>query len=110
MMVRSFILAAALLAASAAEAEPRRTLAVTHIAIGDLDLQSHAGAERLLRRLNAAAGQLCSAVRSPLLPAAEGRAYHCRREAVRAAVGRLNTPSLSRAYAMLFPAPPPATP
>jgi UrcA family protein len=110
-MVRSFFLAAvALLTASVAQAEPRRTLAMTRISIGDLDLRSDAGAERLLGRLNAAAGQLCATVRTPLLPAAEGRAYHCRREAMRAAVERLNTPTVSRAYALVFPALPPATP
>jgi UrcA family protein len=110
-MVRSFFLAAvALLTASVAQAEPRRTFAMTHIAVGDLDLQSDAGAERLLRRLNAAAGQLCATERTPLLPAAEGRAWQCRREAMSAAVERLNTPTVSRAYALLFSALPPATP
>jgi UrcA family protein len=109
-MVRTFFLAAALLAAGAVQAEPGRKLVMTRIAVGDLDLQSAAGAERLLRRLNAAAGELCATVRTPLLPAAEGRAYRCRREAVRAALDRLNTPSVSRAYAFQFPAPPPATP
>ena len=105
--MRGSILALLLvLIAVPAQAEPRRSLALTRVAVGDLDLSTERGAATLLRRLNAAARALCAPIRTPLLPQAEGRAYRCRREAIAAAVERLDTPAVSRAYATLFSAPP----
>jgi UrcA family protein len=95
-----------LLTAVPAQAEPRRTLTMTRISVGDLDLSTEGGAATLLRRLNVAAKAMCAPIRTPLLPQAEGRAYRCRREAVAAAVERLDTPAVRRAYAILFSAPP----
>jgi UrcA family protein len=104
-MLRPVLLAfVALLVASGAQAEARRTV-LTRVAVNDLDLQTVAGGQTLLRRLNAAANALCLPVRSALLPRAEARAYRCRRETVWYGVQRLNTPSLSKAYARTSAAP-----
>jgi hypothetical protein len=44
----------------------------------------------MLKRLNAASREMCAQIRTPLLPGNEGRAWKCRREAMAAAMARLN--------------------
>jgi UrcA family protein len=66
--------------------------------VSPLDLHSEAGASVMFRRLDAAARELCAMTRSPLLPSVEGREWRCRREALAAAVQRLNAPRLALAY------------
>ncbi|HET6972348.1 MAG TPA: UrcA family protein [Phenylobacterium sp.] len=90
----------AMAAATSAAAEPRHELLMARVPLGDLDLRTAPGVATLLQRLNAAARELCApAFHSPVFPAAEGRAWRCRREAITAAVARLNSPPLTLAWA-----------
>ena len=90
---------ALLLAAAPATAGGKRELLMARVPVHDLDLASEAGARVMLRRLNAAAGQICAYTRSALFPTASGRAWRCRVAAVRAAVERLDAPRLTLAFA-----------
>ena len=87
------------LAATPAVAEPRHSLMLARVPVGDLDLASDAGARAMLHRLNGAAWELCALAPSVLFPANPGREWRCRRDAVAAAVQRLRTPQLALAYA-----------
>jgi len=109
-MVRAIALLLALALALPAAAGPRHLLTVAAIPIDDLDLSSEAGAAAMLRRLDRAAREICGFTRSPLFPGAEGRAWRCRREAISAAVERLNAPRLSIAWATELSAAPTAHP
>lgn len=111
MLKRSLLAALAMLVfATPAAAEPRRTLMMARVPVGDLDLSTASGARAMLHRLNAAARDLCAFTPSPLLPRAPGLAWRCRRQAVAQAVERLDTRELRLAYAELLTAEPDATP
>jgi UrcA family protein len=97
-MVRLTALLLALTVATPAAAGPRHMLTVAAVPIDDLDLRSEAGAAAMLRRLDRAAREICGFTRTPLFPGAEGRAWRCRREAIGAAVERLNAPRLTLAW------------
>jgi UrcA family protein len=80
---------------------------MARVPFGDLDLATARGAQTLLHRLSVAAKAMCAtAPRTPLLPHEAGRADRCRRDAVAAAVERLNRPQLTVAYAQVVPAAP----
>jgi UrcA family protein len=85
--------------AAPAAAEPRHSLMLARVAVGDLDLSSDRGASAMLQRLDGAARELCALTPSALFPANLGRERRCRREAVAAAVARLRTPQLDLAHA-----------
>lgn len=105
------LIALALLACTTpAEAGPHRVLAMVRVPADDLDLTTEAGAAAMIRRLDAAARQLCAATPSPLLPGHEGRAWRCRREAMAQAVERLETPALAAAHHVWLSADPDADP
>jgi UrcA family protein len=103
-------IAAGLVLAGSASAEPRRTLAMARVPVGDLDLSTAQGARAMLHRLNAAARELCAYTPSLLLPREAGQAWRCRRQAVAQAVERLETRELRLAYAELLAAEPSAVP
>jgi len=69
----------------------------TTVHFGDLDLQTHAGANALYSRLNEAAGRVCSDATDPyarLTPA-----YHtCRKDALSAAVHEINSPLVTQTF------------
>jgi UrcA family protein len=100
-MNRTLLIALGLLALSApaVHAEPRKTLVMARVPIGDLDLTSRKDAAVMMRRLRAAAGQLCTFTPSETLRRERSRAEVCRRRAVRAAVQQLNAPELTVALA-----------
>lgn len=93
------VAAALTLGAAPAEAAAKRELLMARVPVHDLDLGSEAGARTMLRRLHAAASQICVLPRSPLFPANPARAWRCRRLAISAAVDRLNAPRLTLAFA-----------
>jgi UrcA family protein len=109
-MVRMTALLLALALAAPAAAGPRHILTVASVPIDDLDLRSEAGAAAMLQRLDSAAREICGFTRTPLFPGAEGRAWRCRREAISAAVERLNAPRLALAWATELSAAPTALP
>lgn len=108
-LASALALSMALLCGSAA-ASPRHSLMMARVELGDLDLNSRAGATAMVRRLEAAARELCATDRSPLLPRAQAYAWRCRRDAVAAAVARLSTPVLEVAHAEWLLADPTAEP
>jgi UrcA family protein len=79
------------LVAAPAAAQPRSYL-MQPVRLADLNIRSDAGERAMERRLAAASRELCAAIRSPLFPGAEGRAFKCRREALAAARARLKAP------------------
>ena len=91
--MKTLILAAlaALLAASAAQAGERVRFQKT-IQIADLDLQTQAGADTMISRLEAAAASACRG--QPLYDEHQGaiRERACRSKAVAAAAARLDAP------------------
>lgn len=101
---------AMLVLASPAAAEPRRSLVMARVPVGDLDLSSAQGARAMLHRLTVAARELCAFTASPLLPREPAQAWRCRRAALDQAVERLETRELRLAYAELLAAEPAATP
>ena len=110
-MSRAAILAlAALLCAGSAEARPKYMLAMVRVEAGDLDLTTDAGAAAMIGRIDRAAGELCAGTPSPLLPGREGRAWRCRKDAMAAAVARLQTPALTAAHHAWLSAGPDADP
>ena len=110
-MIRlSLLLISLSLAAAPAVAEPRHSLMLARVPVGDLDLASDRGASAMMRRLDSAARELCALTPSMLFPANPGREWHCRREAVAAAVQRLRTPQLTMAYADWLSADPSVAP
>ncbi|WP_293344860.1 UrcA family protein [Phenylobacterium sp.] len=104
-----FLLAASLIAAPAA-AEPRRNLTMTRVAVGDLDLETEAGAAAMLRRIKSASRELCALPRSEMFPNRSGLEWKCRRQAMDAAVERLQAPKLALAYAEWISAEPAVEP
>lgn len=101
----------ALAVATSALAAPRQALLIARVPVGDLDLRTAAGAATMLRRLDLAARELCApTIRSPVFPAADGRAWRCRREAISAAVQRLKSPALALVWAQELSATPTANP
>ena len=109
-MVRAIAMLLVLTIAAPAAAKPPRTLMVAAIPLSDLDLRSEAGAAAMLGRLDHAARQVCAFTRSPVFPHDEGRAWRCRREAITAAVERLNAPRLTVAWAAELSAEPTTNP
>jgi UrcA family protein len=106
----AILVLAALLCATAADARPKRVLAMVRVEAGDLDLASDAGAAAMIRRLDHAAADLCAGPNSPLFPGREGRAWRCRKDAMAAAVARLQTPALAAAHHAWLSAEPDADP
>jgi UrcA family protein len=103
-MLKTLLISATLLlAATPAAAETGRTLGLVRVPVGDLDLATSGGAVTMMRRLNLAAAELCAPLRSPIFPREEGRAYHCRKAAIGAAVEQLRSPPLRLAYLRQFP-------
>lgn len=110
-MIRaSLLLLVAALAVTPAAAEDRRELKMTRVAVGDLDLATDAGASAMLGRIKSAARALCALPRSEMFRNAEGLEWKCRRDAMDAAVERLQAPKLTLAYAQWVSAEPAVEP
>lgn len=86
----------------AAHAAPRSEPVTIQVKVyyGDLNLQHKAGAETILKRLDAAAITACGGrvVAGPSYTESRVRFARCRTEAIRAAVTELNVPVVSAAY------------
>jgi len=106
----SLLLVAAVLVAAPAAAEPHRSLTMTRVTVGDLDLSSDSGAAAMLRRIKSAARELCALPRSELFRNTQGLEWKCRRGAMDAAVERLKAPKLTLAYAEWISAEPAVEP
>lgn len=98
-MLRTVLVTTLLLIAGAAHAGEKTTLRVAKVVLTDLDLSTEAGARKLVSRLRVAADEVCVELHTPVLPGESGRADRCRREAMAAAVERLNRPRVTLAYA-----------
>ena len=92
------LLTAAVLSAGVAQAEsPSIDMRQIRVSYGDLNLSHARGAERLYRRLQAAAAEVCrSPVGDPIL--ARVRQKTCVNEATEAAVASVNEPELTKVH------------
>jgi UrcA family protein len=101
-MTRLFALCLALTlcAAPAAFADP--PAASVTVRSDDLDLSTERGAAFMLRRLEAAADQVCGRSVAERYPGTRDDYETCRAATLSAAVSRLNAPALGTAYAQRY--------
>lgn len=97
------VVAAVLMAAASAHAEPQKVVVVTGtIAYREAQLATPAGAARLLGRIDAMARRLCASS-FQTIPHPDDQSRACRHQAVARAVDTLAAPLVTAAYADRHP-------
>jgi UrcA family protein len=93
----ALILAAAILAPSAAAQSPRQATSIM-VSHADLDLSARAGAQTLLRRMKSAAAKICGERPLPRQIAATVRHTACTSGAMKSAVEALDIPTVTALF------------